>query len=293
MEQATGQVFYLWRADDETRADDRMCQGSTPGSCVDELRATVPAYRHVFTRRDDDGGPGEHPERWDWAATIGWLLGADVRVPGVDPRFRLATERVERDGGGGAGGDSVLGPGGGDADCAVLALVFAELGGTYPVAGGSGRFPFYSHGPFAGFVAAWSSWLPAVAVAPIEILGAITYVNSVAWVNRHFDMLNSDTGLLNAKGLVVATILMIAFTAMNLAGAKFMSESNGRNPPRVQRFVLRRVVRSDHRRGIQPGHLLLGPRSGHAHREGSNRRCQRRQPNRNRNRPARTDLVNT
>src|SRR6202022_4369293 len=109
----------------------------------------------------------------------------------------------------------------------VLALVFAELGGTYPVAGGSGRFPFYSHGPFVGFVAAWSSWLQAVAVAPIEILGAITYVNSVAWVNQHFDMLSSDTGLLNAKGLVVATILMIAFTAMNLAGAKFMSESNG------------------------------------------------------------------
>ena len=43
----------------------------------------------------------------------------------------------------------------------VLALVFAELGGTYPVAGGSGRFPFYSHGPFVGFVVAWSSWPPS------------------------------------------------------------------------------------------------------------------------------------
>jgi hypothetical protein len=62
----------------------------------------------LFTRRDDDGGPGEHSERWDRAATIGWLLGADVCVPGVDPRFRLATERIERDDGGGAGGDSVL-----------------------------------------------------------------------------------------------------------------------------------------------------------------------------------------
>ena len=179
----------------------------------------------MFTRRDDDGGPDQHPERWDRAATIGWLLGADVRVPGVDPRFRLATQRVERDEGGGPGGDLswVLAA----AMLIVLALVFAELGGTYPVAGGSGRFPYYSHGAFSGFVAAWASWLQAVAVAPIEILGAITYVNSVAWVNRHFDMLNSDTGLLNAKGLVVATILMIAFTAMNLAGAKFMSESNG------------------------------------------------------------------
>ncbi|MCW2513690.1 MAG: family permease [Mycobacterium sp.] len=108
----------------------------------------------------------------------------------------------------------------------VLALVFAELGGAYPVAGGSGRFPFYSHGAFSGFIAAWASWLQAVAIAPIEILAAIAYVNSVGWVNTHFNMLN-DAGLLNAKGLVVATILLIAFTAMNLAGAKFMSESNG------------------------------------------------------------------
>jgi amino acid transporter len=108
----------------------------------------------------------------------------------------------------------------------VLALVYAELGGTYPVAGGSGRFPFYSHGAFSGFIAAWASWLQAVAIAPIEILAAIAYVNSVGWVHQHFDMLNGD-GLLNFRGLVVATILLIAFTAMNLAGAKFMSESNG------------------------------------------------------------------
>jgi amino acid transporter len=108
----------------------------------------------------------------------------------------------------------------------VLALVFAELGGAYPVAGGSGRFPYYSHGAFSGFIAAWASWLQAVAIAPIEILAAIAYVNSVGWVNQHFNMLN-DAGLLNLKGLIVATILLIAFTAMNLAGAKFMSESNG------------------------------------------------------------------
>src|SRR4029078_8790057 len=35
----------------------------------------------------------------------------------------------------------------------VLALVYAELGATYPVAGGTGRFPYFSHGPLAGFVA--------------------------------------------------------------------------------------------------------------------------------------------
>ena len=61
----------------------------------------------------------------------------------------------------------------------VLALVYAELGATYPVAGGTGRFPYFSHGPLAGFVAGWSSWLQAVLIAPIEVLAAIAYANSL------------------------------------------------------------------------------------------------------------------
>src|SRR5689334_10932725 len=111
----------------------------------------------------------------------------------------------------------------------MLALTYAELGATYPVAGGSGRFPYYSHGPIAGFVAGWASWLQAVFIAPIEVLAAITYVNSVSWVNEHFNMIHKvgdSAGLLNGQGLVVALILMVLFTGMNLAGAKFLSESN-------------------------------------------------------------------
>ncbi len=112
---------------------------------------------------------------------------------------------------------------------ALLALTYAELGATYPVAGGSGRFPYYSHGPIAGFTAGWAAWLQAVFIAPIEVLAAITYVNSVGWVNIHFNMINKvgpSAGLLNGTGLVVALVLMVVFTAMNLAGAKFLSDSN-------------------------------------------------------------------
>src|SRR6267154_2008840 len=112
---------------------------------------------------------------------------------------------------------------------ALLALVYAELGATYPVAGGSGRFPYYSHGPIAGFTAGWAAWLQAVFIAPIEVLAAITYVNSVGWVNMHFNMINKvgeSAGLLNGRGLVVALILMVLFTAINLGGAKFLSDSN-------------------------------------------------------------------
>src|SRR5258706_7651775 len=111
----------------------------------------------------------------------------------------------------------------------LLALTYAELGATYPVAGGAARFPYYSHGPIAGFTAGWASWLQAVFVAPIEGLAAITYVNSVGLVNQHFNMINKvgdSAGLLNGRGLLVALALMVLFTAINLAGAKFLSDSN-------------------------------------------------------------------
>ncbi|HEY1811866.1 MAG TPA: APC family permease [Kofleriaceae bacterium] len=111
---------------------------------------------------------------------------------------------------------------------AVLALVYAELGATYPVAGGSARFSYYSHGPLAGFAAGWASWLQAVFIAPIEVLAAIKYVNSVDWVSAHFSMMTGmgTDSLLNGTGVVVAIGMMAVFTAINLAGAKFLSESN-------------------------------------------------------------------
>ena len=112
---------------------------------------------------------------------------------------------------------------------ALLALTYAELGATYPVTGGAARFPYYSHGPIVGFTAGWAAWLQAVFIAPIEVLAVITYVNSVGWVNQHFNMVNragDNAGLLNAAGLIVAVVLMLIFTAINLAGTRFLSESN-------------------------------------------------------------------
>ncbi|MEO8843943.1 MAG: APC family permease [Kofleriaceae bacterium] len=107
----------------------------------------------------------------------------------------------------------------------LLALTYAELGAAYPVAGGGARVSYYSHGPIAGFTAGWAAWLQAVFIAPIEVLAAITYINSTGTARAHFNMLD-NAGLLNSTGLVVAVLLMMVFTAINLAGAKFMSESN-------------------------------------------------------------------
>src|SRR6476469_321976 len=82
----------------------------------------------------------------------------------------------------------------------LLALTYAELGAAYPVAGGAGRVPYYSHGPIAGFTAGWAAWLQAVFVAPIEVLACITYVNSVGWFNQHLNMISTtgaNTGVHN------------------------------------------------------------------------------------------------
>jgi amino acid transporter len=68
-----------------------------------------------------------------------------------------------------------------------------------------------------------------VFIAPLEVLAAITYVNSVGWVHQHFNMIHkvgANAGLLNSTGLAVAIVLMVLFTAMNLAGGKFVSDSN-------------------------------------------------------------------
>jgi amino acid transporter len=108
---------------------------------------------------------------------------------------------------------------------ALLALVYAELGAAYPVAGGAARYPYYSHGPIAGFCSGWASWLQAVFIAPIEAIATVKYVNSVGWVHENFNMVD-DGGLLVGNGVIVAIVLMAVFTAINLAGAKFMSQSN-------------------------------------------------------------------
>src|SRR6478609_8301721 len=110
---------------------------------------------------------------------------------------------------------------------AVLALIYAELGGAYPVAGGTARFPYFAFGALAGFTAGWAAWLQAVAVAPIEVEASLSYLNSVGFIHDHFNMLKNDgSGSLNGLGLLVAAVFMLLFTALNLMGAKLLSESN-------------------------------------------------------------------
>lgn len=102
----------------------------------------------------------------------------------------------------------------------LLALVHAELGATYPLAGGTARFPRLAFGAVAGFTAGWVAWLQAVTIAPIEVEAALSYLDHL-----HPGLVNDD-GALQGLGLVLAVILMLVFTLINVVSVKALAESN-------------------------------------------------------------------
>src|SRR2546421_2333089 len=66
----------------------------------------------------------------------------------------------------------------------LLALVHAELGAMWPVAGGTGRFPHTAFGGAVGASFGWFSFLQAATVAPIEVLAVITYAQHYSWAKH-------------------------------------------------------------------------------------------------------------
>src|SRR5919201_6364204 len=106
----------------------------------------------------------------------------------------------------------------------LLALAHAELGAMYPVAGGSARFPHYAFGSLAGFAGGWFAFLGAVTTAPIEVEAALQY--STNYVSGLTKTAAGGTVVLTPEGYVVAAVLMLIFSAINIMGVKWLSESN-------------------------------------------------------------------
>src|SRR5450631_4555263 len=92
----------------------------------------------------------------------------------------------------------------------ILALVHAELGGMYPVSGGTARFPHFAFGSIAGISFGFFSWLQAVTVAPIECFAVMQY-GSYYWHGLFNPLANGGTGHGNVTHLgFVMTILLMA-----------------------------------------------------------------------------------
>ena len=111
----------------------------------------------------------------------------------------------------------------------VLALVHAELGGLFPVSGGTSRFPHYAFGSFAGATFGWASYLQAAAVAPIEVLAAVEYLATAHWA-RNFFHINANAGAaggtLHGWGYLAAGILLLLFVIINIVGIRWFAKIN-------------------------------------------------------------------
>ncbi|MFF4033672.1 APC family permease [Streptomyces sviceus] len=104
----------------------------------------------------------------------------------------------------------------------LLALVHAELGGMFPVAGGTARYPHYAFGGLAGMSFGWFSWLQAATVAPIEVEAMIGYAGHWSWAQG----LQHSDKTLTTSGLLVAVLLMAVFVVVNFLGVRALAHTN-------------------------------------------------------------------
>jgi amino acid transporter len=107
----------------------------------------------------------------------------------------------------------------------ILALVHAELGAMYPVAGGTARFPHFAFGSVAGTSFGFFSWLQAVCVAPIECFAVMQY--GQYWFDAHnINIYNPTTKVTTGLGFALTIVLMAIFTAVNFLAMRLFNKVN-------------------------------------------------------------------
>ncbi len=105
----------------------------------------------------------------------------------------------------------------------LLALVHAELGSTYPVSGGTARFPFMAFGGLGGFTGGWMAWIQAVTIAPIEVEASLSHLQ--ARFPTGF-VVYTSSGTLTLAGVLWGLLFMAFFTVVNILGVKWLAETN-------------------------------------------------------------------
>jgi amino acid transporter len=136
----------------------------------------------------------------------GWLFGALYASQAAGPAALLGWV---------IGGVAVI----------FLALVHAELGGMYPVSGGTARFPHLAYGSVAGISFGFFSWVQAITVAPIECFAVMEY-GSYFWHGLFNPTTNGGKGNVTGLGFVMTIILMAIFTALNFLAMRLFNKVN-------------------------------------------------------------------
>ncbi len=92
----------------------------------------------------------------------------------------------------------------------------------FPLAGGVVRFPHIAFGGFASFANGWIMWVASMAVAPIEVEGALQYATKFF----PFTRAEGDAHVLTGLGLATAVVLMAVFVYVNYIGINWFQRIN-------------------------------------------------------------------
>jgi amino acid transporter len=102
----------------------------------------------------------------------------------------------------------------------LLGLVYAELGGALPRAGGIVRYPVYSHGPLLGYLMGFATLIAYSSLCSIEVEAARQYATTWWPALSHVDQ--SPTVL----GWFIQLLLLIVFFLLNYWSVKTFASIN-------------------------------------------------------------------
>lgn len=102
----------------------------------------------------------------------------------------------------------------------IIAFVFAELCTMLPITGASIRIPHYTHGTLVSFLFSWIIWLFYASLASTEVQAVLQYLN------YFFPSLIHNDGGLTTLGYFLASVLMIAISAINISSLRWLLRFN-------------------------------------------------------------------
>lgn len=102
----------------------------------------------------------------------------------------------------------------------LIGLVYAELGGALPRAGGIIRYPDYSHGPMVGYMMGFAALIAYSSVAGIEAEAMRGYAQT------YWHALGTSTGGITTIGWFVQFALIVIFFLLNYWSVKIFGKVN-------------------------------------------------------------------
>jgi len=98
----------------------------------------------------------------------------------------------------------------------VVALVFAELGATWPAPGAVAKYPYLSHGRFTGHMAGWGAFIAYAIIPPTEAVAVVRYASEL------YPALGTE-GSVSPLGMAVAVVILALVALLNYAGVKYLA----------------------------------------------------------------------